>query len=73
MKQKKRVTLVCGMPHVITETVENNELLKRFINLNITATEQDINEFGAIDNESSHGFQEEILEEASFFFVESSK
>ena len=41
--------------------------MKRFKNLNITATEQDIDEFVAIDTESTHMFQEEILEEANFF------
>ena len=44
--------------------------MKRFKNLNITATEQDIDEFVAIDTESTHMFQEEILEEANFFFEE---
>ena len=54
--------VVCGirMPHVVTETVENNEYFKRFKNFNITATEQDINKFVAIDDESSHLFQGEI-------------
>ena len=32
-----------------------------------TATEQYIDEFVAIDDESSHFFQEEILEEVNFF------
>ena len=32
--------VICGMPHAVTETVKNNEILKRFKNFNITATEQ---------------------------------
>ena len=56
------------MPHVVTETVENNEFLKRFKYVNIKVTEQDIDEFVAIDNESPHVFEEEMLEEASLFF-----
>ena len=58
------------MSHVATETVENNEILKHFKNLNFTATKQDIDEFIAIDNESTHVFQEEILEEVNLFFWE---
>ena len=42
------------MPYVITETIENNEFLKCFKKFNITATEQDIDEFVDIDNESPH-------------------
>ena len=52
----------------VTETFHNNKLLKVFRKFNITATEQDINEFVIIDEESSHLFQEEILEEANLFF-----
>ena len=48
--------MVFGMPNVLTETVEKNKFLKRFKNLNITATKQDIDEFVAIDNESTHVF-----------------
>ena len=51
----------------VTETFHNNKLLKVFRKFNITATEQDINEFVIIDEESSHLFQEEILEEANLF------
>ena len=40
--------------------------MKLFKNFNITATKQDINECVAIDDKSSHLFQEEILEEANF-------
>ena len=60
MKQKKRVTLVWWFlwnATFVTETVENNKLLKRFKNFYITATEQDIDEFIAIDNENTHVFQ----------------
>ena len=49
------------MLHVVKETVENNVFLKRFKKFNITATEQDIDTFVVIDNESTHVFQEEIL------------
>ena len=45
--------VVCGKPHVITETVEKNKFLKRFNNFIITVTQQDIDEFEAIDNEST--------------------
>ena len=51
----------------VTETFDNNEFLKPFKNFNITATEQNINECVAIDDENSHLFQEEILEEANLF------
>ena len=52
--------------------VENNEFLKCFENFNITATEQDIDKFRAIDNESTHVLQKEILEESNFFLKNSS-
>ena len=42
-------------------------------NINITAREQDIDEFVAIDDENSHVFQEEILEEANSFFLKNRK
>ena len=58
------------MTHVVTDTVENNELLKRFRNFNITGTAQDIDYFVAMDNESTHVFHEVILEEANLFFEE---
>ena len=70
MKQEKRVTtrvVVCGIPHVVTDTDENNDFLNSFNNLNITATEQDIDEFVAIGNESTHVFQKEILQKANLF------
>ena len=38
--------------------------------MNFTATKQDINEFVAIDDERSHLFQKEILEEAKHLFEE---
>ena len=44
-------------------TFDNNNVLKLFKNFNIKATEQDSVEFVTIDDESSHVFQEEILEE----------
>ena len=49
------------MPHVVTDTVENIEFFKHFKNFNFTATNQDIDEFVAIDDETSHVFQEEII------------
>ena len=39
------------------------------MNFNITATEQNIDEFVAIDDKSSHVFQEEMLEETSLFLL----
>ena len=36
------------MPHVVTDTVMNNEILNCFKNLNIIATEKDIDGFVAI-------------------------
>ena len=58
MEQKKRIIVVWWfMEHVVTETVENNGFLKCFKNFNIIATEQDIDEFVVIDNESTHVFQ----------------
>ena len=62
--------VVGALPHVVTETVENNEIFKCFKNFNITATEQDIDELVTIDNESPHVFHEEILKESNFFFEE---
>ena len=56
-----------GMPNDVTETDKNNEFLKRFKNFNITTTEQDINKYVVIDNESTRMFREEILEAANFF------
>ena len=53
-------------PHVVKDTVENNEFLKRFKNVN--SHRADIGEFVAIDYESTHVFQAEILVEANIFF-----
>ena len=44
--------------------------MKLFKNLNITVTQQDIDVYVAIADESSHVFQEEILEEEKLFFKE---
>ena len=52
----------------VTETFDNNEFSKLFLNFIISATEQDIDYFVAIDDESSHVFQEMTLEEANIFF-----
>ena len=59
------------MSHIVTKTVENNEFLKRFKYVNIKVTEQDIDEFVAIDDKSSHVFQEDILEEVNLFMKNS--
>ena len=53
------------------ETLDNNEFLKLSKNFNIRATEQNINEFVAIDDENSRVVQEEILKEN--LFLKSSK
>ena len=60
--------MVCWIPHIVTESVGNNEFLKRFKNFNITSTVQDIYEFVAADNKNTHKFQEKVWEEANFFF-----
>ena len=62
-----------SLDKAITKTVDHNEFLNIFLNFNITATEQDIDEFLAIDNESSHVFQEEIIDEANCLFVKTTK
>ena len=49
------------------ETFENN----KFFDLNIRATEQAINEFVAINDQSSDLFQEDIIEESNFFLKKS--
>ena len=54
-----------SLDSAVIETFDNNKL---FMNFNITATGQDINEFVAINDETSHLFQEEILEEKQAFF-----
>ena len=63
----RRIMRICFYSSA-TETFDNNEFWKLFKNFNITATEQDIDEFVAIDNETTHVFQEEILEETNLFF-----
>ena len=52
----------------VTETFDNNKLLKLFKNFNITATEQDINEFVAIDDESSYFFQRSDIRRSKAVF-----
>ena len=54
----------------ITETFNNKEFLKLYKIFYITATEQDINQFVAIDYESSHLLHEEILQEEKLLFEE---
>ena len=44
--------------------------MKFFKNFKITATADDIDRFVLIDNENSHMFKEEILEEVNCFFLE---
>ena len=71
IKKKKTCNtgvVVCGMSHVVTKMVENDEFLKRFNNLNITAIEQDIDEFVDNDDENISVFQGGILEKANRFF-----
>ena len=63
-----KADLRISLDSAVTETCDNNEFLKLFKNLYITATEQDNDEFVAIDNESSYVFHEEILEDANPFF-----
>ena len=58
------------MTHVVTETVQNNTFLKHFNIFNVTATQQDIDEFVVIDDESTHVSQKEILEIENFFSEE---
>ena len=49
----------------VTEPFDNNDFLKLFKKFNITATEQDMDEFVDIEDES-HVFQEDTLETANF-------
>ena len=51
-----KVDLRISLNSAVTETFDNNKLLKLFKNFNITATEQDIYEFVANDNKSTHAF-----------------
>ena len=55
---------------MLSETFDNNKYLKIFKNFDITATEQDIDEFVAIDDGTSHVFQDEILGEANLLLFE---
>ena len=55
-----------SLDRAVTESSDNNEFMKLFKKFSITATEQDINEFVAIDDKTSNSFHEEILEEANF-------
>ena len=59
--------LTISLDSVVTETFHNNKFLKLFKNFNTTATKQDIDEFVAIGDESSHVFRTELLEKANFF------
>ena len=59
--------VVFEMLYFIIETVEHNKFLKHFKNFNITAIEQDIDEFVDIDNERSH---EGELKESNILFEE---
>ena len=69
-----KVDLRISLDIVVTETFDNNEFLNIFKNFNTTVTEQGINEFVAIDDESSCLYQVEILEEVkSFFSLKKSK
>ena len=63
--------VVCGLQHVVTETVENSEFLKGFKNFIIIVSEQEIIESVAIDNERTYVYQEEILEEGNLFLKNS--
>ena len=59
-----RISLDSG----VTETFDNNEFLKLFKNFNITATELDVNEFVAIDDECSHVLRRDIKRIKPFFY-----
>ena len=51
----------------VSDTFDNNELLKHFNSFNITPTQQNTNEIVAIVPETRHLIQEEILQEENFF------
>ena len=63
--------MTINIDSAVTETFHNNKYFKSFNNFNITATEQDIDELIAIDDEISHVFQAEKLEEANLFLKNS--
>ena len=46
--------LKISLDSAVTEIFDNNEFLNRFKQFNVTATEQDINEFVDINDESSN-------------------
>ena len=60
-----------SLDRAITKTFDHNEFLNIFKNFNITAKEQDIIEFVASHDESSHVLQE--LDEANRSFVKNTK
>ena len=64
--------MIISLNSAVTEIFDNNEFIKLFKNFNITAAEQDIDKFVAIDDKSSHVFQKEVLEEANLFFLKNS-
>ena len=63
--------LIISLNSAVTETFDYNKLLKVFKNLNITAKKQDNIEFIAIEDEISHGFQEERRSKP--YFLKNSK
>ena len=66
----RRIMRICFYSSA-TETFDNNEFWKLFKNFNITATEQDIDEFVAINDESSHMFDKRYIRRSKpFFFCE---
>ena len=50
-----------NLDSAVTDTFDNNKTLKLFKNFNIKVTDQDINEYVTIDEESNNLFWEEIL------------
>ena len=66
-----KADLTISLDGAVTETFDNKNFLKLYKNFNITATEQDVDEFIVIDDESSHVFQVVILEEANLFLKNS--
>ena len=61
------VYLKISLESAVVETFDNNN----FFDLNIRATEQAINEFVAINDQSSDLFQDDIIEESNFFLKKS--
>ena len=60
-----------NLDSAVTQIFDNNVFLKCFKNFNITVTEKNIDEFVAIDDESSHVLKEQILEETNRFLKNS--